>query len=105
LGSAQERALRRQGADTRLGRRLRHLLALAGLVSIEVGVLGGEWRDGAGNTPQEADLEWKTLADDLAGDMPPEALEDLRRKLKAARDEGRHLLFIPTFFGWGLRPR
>jgi SAM-dependent methyltransferase len=105
LGSAQERALRRQGADTRLGRRLRHLLALAGLVSIEVGVLGGEWRAGAGDTPQEADLEWKTLADDLAGDMPPEALEDLRRKLKAARDEGRHLLFIPTFFGWGLRPR
>jgi SAM-dependent methyltransferase len=104
LGSAQESALRRQGADTRLGRRLRHLLVQAGLVSVEVGVLGGEWRDGAAASAQEADLEWKTLADDLAGDMPPAVLEDLHRKLTAARDEGRHLLFIPTFFGWGLRP-
>ena len=105
LGSAQERALRRQGADTRLGRRLRHLLLSAGLASVEVGVLGGEWRAGTTASALEADLEWKTLADDLAGDMPPEALEDLRRKLTAARDEGRHLLFIPTFYAWGLRPR
>jgi SAM-dependent methyltransferase len=104
LGSAQESALRRQGADTRLGRRLRHLLVQAGLASVEVGVLGGEWRAGADASAQEANLEWKTLADDLAGDMPPEALGDLRRKLTAARDEGRHLLFIPTFYGWGLCP-
>jgi len=104
LGSAQEAALRRQGADTRIGRRLRHLLVQAGLVSIEVGVLGGEWGAGARHSAQEAELEWRTLADDLAGDMPPQALEDLHRELTAARDEGQHLLFIPTFFGWGLRP-
>ncbi|MBM3122053.1 MAG: class I SAM-dependent methyltransferase [Chloroflexi bacterium] len=105
LGLAQESALRRKGADTRLGRRLRHLLVQAGLVSVEVGVLGGEWRLGAAPSAREADLEWKTLSDDLAGDMPPQALEDLRRTLTAARDEGRHLLFIPTFYGWGLCPR
>lgn len=106
LGLAQEGALRRKGADTRLGRRLRHLLVQAGLVSIEVGVLGGEWRAaGAASSKREADLEWKTLAEDLAGDMPPHALEDMRRKLTASRDEGQHLLFIPTFFGWGLCPR
>jgi SAM-dependent methyltransferase len=105
LGQAQESALRRKGADTRLGRRLRQLLGQAGLGSIEVGVLGGEWRAAAASSAMEADLEWKTLSDDLAGDLPPHALEDMRRKLTASRDEGQHLLFIPTFFGWGLCPR
>jgi SAM-dependent methyltransferase len=105
LGAAQEGALRRQGADTRLGRRLRHLLVRSGLASIEVGVLGGEWRNATGDSSEEAELEWKTLADDLAGDLTPEALEDMRRKLTSARREGVHLLFIPTIFGWGQRPR
>lgn len=105
LGPAQESALRRQGADTRLGRRLRQLLVQAGLDPVEVGVLGGEWSAGARDSLQEAELEWKTLADDLAGDLPPQALEELRLTLTAARDEGAHLLFVPTFFGWGLRRR
>jgi SAM-dependent methyltransferase len=105
LGAAQEAALRRHGAETRLGRRLRQLLVQARLDSVEVGVLGGEWRAGTIDGAQEAELEWKTLADDLEGDVSPGALEDLRRQLTAARNEGRHLLFIPTFYGWGLRPR
>jgi len=44
LGELQETALRHQGAETRLGRRLSALFHTAGLQEVETGVLGGQWR-------------------------------------------------------------
>ena len=69
LGELQETALRRQGAETRLGRRLSALFHAAGLQEVETGVLGGQWRD----APSLEDLarEWEVLEVDLADKLTP----------------------------------
>ncbi len=99
LGEQQAAALRRQGADPQLGRRLRALLQAAGLAEVESGVMGGQW-SGPGD-PEEAGLEWSILRDDLAGALPPVELERLQAIDRLARSEGRRLLFVPTFYAWG----
>jgi SAM-dependent methyltransferase len=105
LGALQEQALRAQGADTRLGRRLRHLLQQAGLTKVQAGVLGGEWDDeDAVRAHEQGDLEWMTLSDDLKGRVSPADLRKMGADFSRARRDGSHVLFIPTFFGWGIRP-
>jgi len=105
LGALQERSLRARGADPRLGRQLRRLLHEAGLTQVQVGVLGGEWaEEAAGQPPTENDLEWRTLADDLKDLSSPSDLRRLESEFAHARRDGSHILFVPTFFGWGLRP-
>ncbi len=102
LGEGQAAALRRQGADPLLGRRLRALLYSAGLREVETGVMGGQW-SGPGN-PDEANLEWAVLQDDLAGRLPVEELARLQALDLQSRREGRRLLFVPTFYAWGQVP-
>jgi len=106
LGRAQEGALRHQGADTRLGRRLRYLLHQAGLSRIQTGVLGGESPSATeGQSDAEIDLEWQTLAGDLEGELSAAGLASLREKLMSSRRQGSHVLYVPTFYGWGICPR
>ena len=105
LGRSQEASLRRQGAETRLGRRLRHLLHQAGLTHVETGVLGGEWPSAAeAGSDAESELEWQTLTGDLQSELPVEEQASLREDLMSARREGSHVLFVPTFYGWGTCP-
>ena len=105
LGALQEQSLRSRGADPRLGRRLRQLLHEAGLAQVQAGVLGGEWAEEAAEpTPTERDLEWRTLSDDLKELSSPADLRRLESEFSRARQDGSHLLFLPTFYGWGLRP-
>jgi SAM-dependent methyltransferase len=105
LGALQEQSLRARGADPRLGRRLRMLLHEAGLTQVQVGVLGGEWAEEAGRPAStEGDLEWRTLSDDLKDLYSPSDLRRLESEFARARQDGSHILFVPTFFGWGLRP-
>ena len=101
-GMLQAEALRRQGADPLLGRRLRELLTLGGLGEIQVGVLGGEWQ-GVPSQP-DIDSEWATLASDLEGLMSEHELAQLRRAHMRAVANGTRLLFVPTFFGFGRNP-
>jgi len=105
LGALQEQSLRARGADPRLGRRLRRLLHQAGLAQVQAGVLGGEWTEaGVEPTPDLRDLEWRTLSDDLKGFSSPADLRRLESEFARARRDGSHVLFVPTFYGWGLRP-
>lgn len=104
LGALQEQALQVQGANTRVGRRLRALLHQAGLSDVHAGVLGGEWADGDPSPQAQPDLEWRTLADDLAGRVSPSALRTMEAEFARARDDGSRVLFVPTFYGWGRRP-
>ena len=99
LGEQQAAALRRQGADPGLGRRLRKILHLAGLQEMESGVLGGQW-SGPGD-PEEAGLEWRVLASDLAGALPAEELARLEELDRQSRAAGRRVLYVPTFYAWG----
>lgn len=99
LGARQEAALRRQGAETRLGRRLSALFHAASLQDIETGLLGGQWSA----APSTADLarEWEVLQADLADSILPEELARLRRLDTQAWALGQRVLFVPTFYAAG----
>ena len=99
LGRLQAEALRRQGADPEIGRRLGELFVRAGL-QVTVGVMAGRW-----NLPALPDdgfkAEWAMRERDLAGLIPAERLKRLRADDRQALLEGRRLLFVPTFYALG----
>lgn len=100
LGRWQAEALARQGAEPAMGRRLAGLLHAAGLREVETGVLGGQWSGRPAAADREA--EWAVLESDLHGLAPASALADLRRVDAAAWERGDRVLFVPTFYGWGV---
>jgi ubiquinone/menaquinone biosynthesis C-methylase UbiE len=102
LGAAQRNSLLQQGADPLIGRRLGEIFSQAGLVEIETGVTGGQWRNIP--TAQELDLEWAVLESDLAGEFSPAEIVRLRSLDEGAYRKGSRMLFVPTFYAWGKTP-
>ena len=100
LGQMQAAALRRQGAEPEMGRRLAGLFHDAGLARVETGLLGGLWQ--APPPAEQQESEWATLEADLEGEVPPERMAELRRVDAAAWQSGERVLFVPTFYavGW-----
>ncbi len=98
LGRWQAAALRGQGADPEMGRKLAGLLAEAGLKQVVTGILGGEW---AASAPEEREMEWTVLQADLAGQIPGHDLQKMKQIDEAAWQNGQRVLFVPTFFAWG----
>jgi SAM-dependent methyltransferase len=99
LGQMQAEALRKQGADPEMGRKLAALLSEAGLKDAEVGVLGGQWKAGLDDAEWRA--EWSVLKSDLGGMTSKEELNWLREFDRQARQRGERVLFVPTFHAWG----
>ena len=98
LGRLQAEALRRQGAEPEMGRRMGELFAAAGLRTT-VGTMAGRWDLGAPDAGFEA--EWAMRERDLAGLVLPEELRRLRSVDRRALEEGRRVLFVPTFYALG----
>ena len=98
LGRWQAEALRRQGADPDLGRRLAELFHQAGLPPVETGTLQerGERRP----APGEREGEWAVLESDLAGTVPGADLQRLKRLDEAAWAAGTRRLYVPMHFAW-----
>jgi len=102
IGEQQRQALRQQGADPDLGRRLRALLTEAGLASVQAGVLGAEW---VGPTdPDELAAEWRVLRSDLRGRVSEADLARAEQEDRAASESGRRVLYVPTFYAFGRKP-
>lgn len=99
LGRWQTKALRRQGADPEIGRRLGELFAAAGLQAM-VGTMAGQWQV-PGQPDADFDAEWAMRERDLAGSLLPSILRQLREFDRQALREGRWVLFIPTFYAVG----
>ncbi|HEX7975825.1 MAG TPA: methyltransferase domain-containing protein [Anaerolineales bacterium] len=99
LGDWQQMAMRQQGADPRLGRKLAGLFSQAGLRDVETGVLGGQWRGAASRQDWEA--EWSVLRADLQPHVPPAQLDRLQGLDELAWKNGERVLFVPTFYAWG----
>ena len=99
LGERQTEALAMEGADVRMGRKLRALLAAVELEDVECGVLGGEWHSGA--RPGEPSFEWETLRHDLELTVPAADLDALEAFDRGSWDRGERVLFVPTFYAVG----
>jgi len=99
LGEMQREALRRQGADPEMGRRLAGLFAGAGL-QVTVGTLAGQWQRPA--APGEAfEAEWRMRAWDLGDAIAPDELARLKEADRQAMERGERVLFVPTFYALG----
>jgi ubiquinone/menaquinone biosynthesis C-methylase UbiE len=102
LGTLQTEALRRQGADTLMGRQLASLFHRTGLTRVETGLLGGQWSSAP--PPQEWQSEWQVLEADLQNLLPPSRLEELGAIDRSAWQRGERVLFVPTFYAIGFVP-
>jgi SAM-dependent methyltransferase len=105
LGQRQTDALREQGADPEIGRRLGEIFSAAGLRAM-VGTMAGQWRVPAkpGDAPDdEFEAEWAMRERDLNGILPPEELRRLRAIDRQALEEGHRILFVPTFYALGYK--
>ncbi|NIM92689.1 MAG: methyltransferase domain-containing protein [Anaerolineales bacterium] len=102
IGQLQADALIHQGADPRMGRKLRALFHQAELEDVQAGVLGGEWR--VSNLEESFESEWITLMEDLAGVISEGKLKDLRELDRDAQKYGSRILYVPTFYALGRVP-
>lgn len=102
LGYWQIFALKRQGADPELGRKLMAEFQKIGLQNVESGLMGGEWRK---NFDLDAfESEWKLLEADLSPYLSQDKLKGLRQIDEAAYRKGERILFVPTFYAIGMKP-
>ncbi len=85
-----------------MGRKLAELFVAAGLQRVISGVMGGEWTQKT--TDSDWELEWDTLAADLAGSLDPDRLSALRQLDSAAWQRGDRILYVPTFYAIGWVP-
>ncbi len=102
LGRQQTIALAAQGADPLIGRKLHALFSAAGLVKIQVGLLGGEWSGMPSS--EEIDSEWTMLQSDLAHRISDKDLDSLKQIDQDAWRKGSRILFVPTFYAHGHVP-
>ncbi len=105
LGRWQSESLRNQGADPLIGRKLGHLFSQAGLVELEIGVMGGQWSGPP--SPKAWQLEWEILEADLKEKdfRDVETLKSLKALDKSAWERGERVLFVPTFYAFGRVPK
>jgi SAM-dependent methyltransferase len=108
VGRWQAESLRRQGADPDLGRRLASLFAEAGITVLETGSLrgspGSSTGRGRGSHPTrsgEWELEWAVLEADLAGFVPANKLQRIKKLDEEAWRRGERVLYVPTYYAWG----
>jgi ubiquinone/menaquinone biosynthesis C-methylase UbiE len=103
LGIWQTEALRKQGANPIIGRELRALFSQVGLAKVEVGVLGGQWREN--QSSDDIELEWMVIQSDLHDNnyfmMQADKLHALDMN---TRNTNQRILFVPTFYAIGQVP-
>lgn len=99
----QINSLKQQGANPLLGRELRSLFSQAGLENLEIGVLGGQWKDN--ETDQDMDLEWDVVQSDLNQNIEFIDQADQLQSIEiASRKAHQRVLFVPTFYAFGMVP-
>jgi SAM-dependent methyltransferase len=96
LGRWQSDALRREGADPVLGRKLRGLFALPGVRHAEVGLIPGLLD--LGRLRAEFDAEWSLWERSLKGLVPLGELARVKASDLAAIEAGERLVFMPVFY-------
>jgi SAM-dependent methyltransferase len=98
LARWQAEALRREGADPFIGRKLPALFAQAGL-SADVGVIPSLWDDEALRAEFEA--EWALMERTLVGVVSEDELQHYKQVDWQAIEDGQRLIFVPIFYAVG----
>ncbi len=101
LGPLMEESLRREGANPRLGRRLKALLSGAGLVA-QAGIIGSVWDDR--QLSEEFDAEWDFIFETLDNVADGALLRGYRNRAWKALQDGSRLFFMPHFWALGRKP-
>jgi len=96
LGRWQAEALRGEGADPCLGRRLRSLFSIPAVGRTEVGVIPGLWDPGT--LRSEFDAEWSLWERTLTDRVSTEEMTRIKAADWAAIDSGERLVFMPVFY-------
>lgn len=96
IGRWQAEALRREGADPHMGRRLRGLFSLPGVCRTDVGVIPGLWD--LATLRAEFNAEWALWERTLKGILPADELARLKEMDQQAIEGGTRLAFMPTFY-------
>jgi ubiquinone/menaquinone biosynthesis C-methylase UbiE len=99
LGHLQSEALISQGADPLIGRKLGKILHQAGLETIEIGVLGGQWTAPPSKASWED--EWWVINQDLKHLIDDITIQDFKEQDASAWKSGERILYVPTFYAWG----
>jgi ubiquinone/menaquinone biosynthesis C-methylase UbiE len=106
LGVWQQAALRAQGADPLMGRRLKSIFSSAGLESVECGVIGARWFDPPARDEWES--EWAVIENDLGFiqgvEVKADELENLKQIDLSGWKSRQRILFVPTFYAFGRVP-
>lgn len=98
LGPWQCEALRREGADPCLGRRLHSLFALPAVRQVQVGLIPGLW--GIDALRAEFLAEWVLWEQSLRAVVPPDQLAQAKAADWAAIEAGDRLAFVPLFYAF-----
>ena len=101
VGQWQAASLRRQGADPGLGARLADLFFRAGIELLETGTIQGAESD---PSPEDWETEWTVIEADLAGLIPTDEVQKMKRLDEQARARAERELHVPTYFAWGRVP-
>jgi len=96
LGQWQMEALHREGADPRLGRKLRKLFALSSVRQVQVGLIPGLWD--ATTLRAEFEAEWSLWQRSLQGVVAADELARLKALDWQAIVSGERLAFVPVFY-------
>ena len=99
LGEMQTEALRTQGADMRMGRRLLALLTECGLSEVSAGIISAQWKPGTDTNSFKTD--WHVLTRDLVDMITADELDALRSRAEASTSKGEGIWFVPIFYAYG----
>lgn len=101
LAELQTRALINQGANPMMGRMLPDIFAKSGVREIQYGISG--FQTSPTTIPEWFDSEWKTLREDLSPYLQQKELDTFFELEKKSRLEGSRVLWVPTFYAYGIR--
>jgi len=102
LGEAQTAALKSQGADPFIGRKLKEIVVEAGLTNYQSGILGNE-TDHSFSLPYW-ESEWRMFEHDLQDVFSANEIDQLKQLDLQAHNKGIRSLFVPTFYLWAKIP-
>lgn len=98
LGKWQTESLVRQGANPSIGAQLAELFYKAGIQIIETGTIQSQEKE---PSPEEWEIEWDVIESDLRGSIADADIQKMKQLDKAAWEQKRRVLNVPTYFAWG----